>query len=345
MTSSVEYRSVIKFLVLKGTASQGIIEQLQDVYKDDCPSRATIYNWIRDFRHGRQSVFDEERAGRPSEISDDKRDLLQKIVVSERRICIRELSQRLHISSFSTHAILKELGIRKLCSRFVPKFISGEMADNRLACCQSNLLLYDQYGDSFLENIITEDETPISLYVPDSKRDSAEWCTASESAPRKLRSGTSHRREAMLTVFWDIRGVITIDFLDKRATMNSQYYCDLIRDVRKRRRKSPLIPLWLLHDNAPIHTSHLSTATTEDCGFQMVRHPPYSPDLAPSDFALFRHLKQHLKGQHFENATALKEKVEEIMNFLDPNFFKNAFVELLRRWKKCVDEKGSYIEK
>jgi len=147
----------------------------------------------------------------------------------------------------------------------------------------------------------------------------------------------------MLTVFWDIRGVITIDFLDKRATMNSQYYCDLIRDVRKRRRKSPLIPLWLLHDNAPIHTSRLSTATTDDCGFQMVRHPPYSPDLAPSDFALFRHLKHHLKGQHFENATALKEKVEEILNSLDSNFFQNAFVDLLRRWKKCVDEKGSFI--
>jgi hypothetical protein len=147
------------------------------------------------------------------------------------------------------------------------------MAANHLTCCESNLKLYDKYGDAFLQNIVTEDETPISLYVPESKRDSAEWRMASEAAPRKLRSGTSHGRAAMLTVFWDIRGIIKIDFLDGKATMNSQYYSELIRDVRKRRRKSPSIPLWLLHDNAPIHTSNLSTTTTTECGFQLVAHP------------------------------------------------------------------------
>jgi histone-lysine N-methyltransferase SETMAR len=345
MSSNVEYRSVIKFLVLKDTESKSIIQQLQDVYKNQCPSRSTIYNWIGEFKRGRQSVFDEEREGRPCEISDEKRELCQKIVLSERRISIRELAQRLHISTFSTHAILKEFGIRKLCSRFVPKFISGEMAANRLACCESNLKLYDKYGDAFLQNIVTEDETPISLYVPESKRDSAEWRMASEAAPRKLRSGTSHGRAAMLTVFWNIRGIIKIDFLDRKATMNSQYYSELMRDVRKRQRKSPSIPLWLLHDNAPIHTSNLSMTTTAECGFQLVAHPPYSPDLAPSDFVLFRHLKQHLKGHRFESAIELKEEVEKILTSLSQNFFENAFVELLRRWKRCVEENGSYIEK
>jgi histone-lysine N-methyltransferase SETMAR len=227
----------------------------------------------------------------------------------------------------------------------VPKFISGEMAANRLACCESNLQLYEQYGDSFLANIVTQDETPVSLYVPDSKRDSAEWCSRLESAPRKLRSGTSHRRAAMLTVFWDIGGLLKIDFLDKGATINSKYYCDLLLDVRKRRRKAPNIPLWLLLDNAPIHTSHMATTTVQNCGFEKVSHPPYSPDLAPSDFALFRHLKHHLKGRHYQSTTELKERVEEILNSLEKDFFEKAFVELLRRWKKCVAKEGSYIEK
>ena len=147
------------------------------------------------------------------------------------------------------------------------------------------------------------------------------------------------------SVFWSLRGIIKVDFLDKGCSINSEYYSNLLRDVRKSRRKSPGVPLWLLQDNAPVHTSHLSMSTSDECGFEMVQHPPYSPDLAPSDFALFRHLKQQLKGIHFDSPVEMKERVEEILNSLTPDFFKNAFVDLLRRWKKCVDAQGSYVEK
>ncbi len=40
------------------------------------------------------------------------------------------------------------------------------------------------------------------------------------------------------------------------------------------------------------------------CEYQ--KHPPYSPDLAPSDFALFPALKQILERQHFQNDEELK---------------------------------------
>jgi hypothetical protein len=94
--------------------------------------------------------------------------------------------------------------VRKLCSRFVPKFISGEMTANRLACCEYNFKLHDKYGDALLQNIVTEDKTHISLYVPESKRDSSEWWMTSEQALRMLRSGTFHGRATMRTVFFGI---------------------------------------------------------------------------------------------------------------------------------------------
>jgi len=43
----------------------------------------------------------------------------------------------------------------------------------------------------------------------------------------------------------------------------------------------------LLHDNAPVHMSAKSQAAIRQCGFQQLNHPPYSPDLAPSDYFLF----------------------------------------------------------
>ena len=50
-------------------------------------------------------------------------------------------------------------------------------------------------------------------------------------------------------------------------------------------------PLWILHDNAPVHTAAISKAAVSDAGLTIVDHPPYSPDLAPSDFWLLNHLK------------------------------------------------------
>ncbi len=56
----VEYQSVIKFLVLHGVEQQEIGHQLAEVYQDSCPSQATIYSWIAQFKQERTNVFDEE---------------------------------------------------------------------------------------------------------------------------------------------------------------------------------------------------------------------------------------------------------------------------------------------
>ncbi|GFW93005.1 histone-lysine N-methyltransferase SETMAR [Trichonephila clavipes] len=49
------------------------------------------------------------------------------------------------------------------------------------------------------------------------------------------------------------------------------------------------------HDNARPHTANRTTALVERFGWEMVSHPPYSPDLAPSDFHLFPELKKTLR--------------------------------------------------
>ena len=46
-------------------------------------------------------------------------------------------------------------------------------------------------------------------------------------------------------------------------------------------------------DNAPAHKSVVAIAAVSDCGFELVDHPPYSPDLALSDYFLFTTLKTH----------------------------------------------------
>jgi histone-lysine N-methyltransferase SETMAR len=54
-----------------------------------------------------------------------------------------------------------------------------------------------------------------------------------------------------------------------------------------------------LHDNAPAHRALVTQKKLTYLGFQCLDLPPYSPDLAPSDYHLFPGLKKQLKGRHF----------------------------------------------
>ena len=95
------------------------------------------------------------------------------------------------------------------------------------------------------------------------------------------------------------------------------YYADLLHKLHlaikeKRRGKLTQVPL-LLHDNAPVHRSHVGQATTLEFGFEEMHHPPYSPDLAPNDYHLFPNLKQHLCGQWFSTDDELKYATKECL--------------------------------
>ena len=82
---------------------------------------------------------------------------------------------QLNVSKITIQRLLAQLGIRKLCSRFVPKFLTAEMMVRRFNACKHNISLMDEIRPRFLENIVTEDEPPLSLYIPFSKRESKEW--------------------------------------------------------------------------------------------------------------------------------------------------------------------------
>ena len=345
MLPEVEYRSVIRFLLLRHFEPKAIIVELTAAYGDESPSNATVYNWIRDFKSGRTDVLDRKSTGRPIEIGDQHKEKLQSIVRNDRRITKEALAQSINVSYGTVRNLLKELGVRKLCSRFVPYFITAEMSQRRLQCCQDNLDLHQQLGDVFLNNIVTEDETPLSLYLPEDRRSSAEFKFPGETATRKLRSGTSHRRALMLTIFWDVNGPIHIDIVDKNVRLNSEYYVEQVQAARTKRRKPRGQQLYLLHDNAPIHSAHACQAAIQEVGFTQLAHPPYSPDLAPSDYYLFRHLKQHLRGRRFQCKEDLQTVTEEFLATKPAQFFRLAFDDLVRRWTKCVENGGGYIEK
>ena len=73
-------------------------------------------------------------------------------------------------------------------------------------------------------------------------------------------------------------------------------------------------------------------------------HPPYSPDLAPCDFWLFRKLKEELRGCRYETIKEMKEAVTKVIDTLTQEDFHWAFQKLLERYNKCIAAEGDYFE-
>jgi histone-lysine N-methyltransferase SETMAR len=65
-----------------------------------------------------------------------------------------------------------------------------------------------------------------------------------------------------------------------------------------------------LHDNAPSQRALATQKKLAYLGFQFSEHPPYSPDLAPSNYHLHPGLKKQLKGRHFSSDADVISAVE-----------------------------------
>ena len=101
----------------------------------------------------------------------------------------------------------------------------------------------------------------------------------------------------------------------------------------------------LLHDNARPHNTRATIDALEPLKFEVLYHPPYSPDLAPSDFHFFPHLKRVLKGTHFTSDDEVKQVVTSWIKQRTREFIIDGMRKLVLRWEKCIERQGDYVEK
>jgi histone-lysine N-methyltransferase SETMAR len=82
-----------------------------------------------------------------------------------------------------------------------------------------------------------------------------------------------------------------------------------------------------------------------DLHYELLQHPPYSPDLAPSDFYLFPKLKPFLACQHFSLNQEATAAVEGYFADLMKNHYRDGIMVLEQCWNKCISLMGDYVKK
>ena len=135
----------------------------------------------------------------------------------------------------------------------------------------------------------------------------------------------------MVTMFWDSVDVILVDFIFKGATINSDVYIDTLKKfkarIRRVRSALEMSKVLLQHKNARPHISLKPREVINSFGWTTISHPPYLPDLAPSDFHLFGPLKESLRGRHFSSDEKVKTAVKKWLKTQLVEFYNEGYVQ------------------
>ena len=95
-------------------------------------------------------------------------------------------------------------------------------------------------------------------------------------------------------------------------------------------------------DNARPHVFLMTRQTQLQLGWEFLIHPPYSPDIAPSDFHLLQSLQNSLNGKNFNSLEDYNRHLEQFFAQKDKKFWEDGIMKLPGKWQKVVEQKGEY---
>ena len=131
---------------------------------------------------------------------------VREIIQSNRQLAIREISEDPNISYGSFQNILTtDLNIRQVSAKFVPRVL---MVEQMQQCLSIQLELHDRAASdsSFLGNVITEDETWVYGYDPETRVQSSQWKSPISPHAEKARQSRSNIK--VMIVLFDLDGIV-----------------------------------------------------------------------------------------------------------------------------------------
>ena len=247
-----------------------------------------------------------------------------KIILSDRKVKLQDIADILKISKGTVFkGVHENLSMNELYSKWVPRLLTMKQKQKRIHDSERCLKLFTGNKKDFWRRYITINETWIHHFTPESKRASAEWRGESESRPKRPKTQQSAGK-VMASVFWDMYGILLIDFLSKGQSINNDYYfalLDRLEDAIKKKRPHMAKKKTLFsQDNAPVHKSMKTIVKLNDLRFELLPHPLYSPDIAPSDFYVIADLKKMLQGKRFSSDDEVIAATEAYFEAKDKSF-------------------------
>ena len=176
----------------------------------------------------------------------------------------------------------------------------------------------------------------------------SQWLLPGQTAEPVAKRGMFEPK-VLLCVWWNYQGVIHYELIPGGRTINSDLYSEQLRKVCQvvRERYPALVNrrrLLLQHDNARPHTSRTTRRAIQELGcIQVLPHPAYSPDLAPSDYHMFRSMSHFLRGRRFETLDGVENGIKEFFASKSPDWYRSGIEDFARRWMSVIECGGLYF--
>ena len=319
----------------RGSSSCVAAENINNVYGQGSISVHTVREWYTRFRSGDRNLEDQPRPGRPLELENSR---IIQLLHENPQQTTRELADSLGVDHSTVVRHLDDLQYRSLLGSWVPHDLSDSAKAQRVSISASLLSRYERH--SFLPRLLTCDESWVFYANVGRKR---QW-VGPEEHPAAEPKPDIHRKKQMLSVFWDLDGVVHWELLPSGHTINAMSFSlQLDRVVAKLSTKRPnKHGIILQMDNARPHIVKLARNKIKSLDWEFLPHPPYSPDLAPSDYHLFRHLKAEISGQHFGSFEDLESWLETFFDDKPRIFYDRGIRKLPVKWAEVVEHDGEY---
>ncbi|XP_011141333.1 histone-lysine N-methyltransferase SETMAR-like [Harpegnathos saltator] len=334
---TTKLRYTLQFYFDKGVTPTEAHTEICAVYGQDCISKATVTRWFIRFRKGNFNVRDAPRSGRPR--TKKANDILAK-VKQDRHISSYDIGKALKINHRTVLINLEKAGYKKKLNVWVPHNLTRNNLLDRISICES--LLKRNEIEPFLDRLITSDEKWITYYDYVQKKSRSKQ----GEAPRFV----TKPRKIMLCVWWDCKGIVHYELLPPGETINSDLYCQqlarlhlVIQKKRPELVNSKGVVYHLQPDNTGSHTSLTTRQKLRELGWEVLMHPPYSPDLAPSDYHLFRFLTYSLKGVTLPSKEACEDHVVKLFNKKSRQYYNTGIMVLPKKWQKVIEQNGAYV--
>ncbi|GFW09816.1 mariner Mos1 transposase [Trichonephila clavipes] len=184
--------------------------------------------------------------------------------------------------------------------------LAGSLGVTQQAISKRLKLLARQRRKGFLHRIVTGDEKWVRYDNPKRRKSYPGHASTSTAKPN------IHGSKVMLSIWWDQLGVVYYELLKPTETITGDCYrtqlMRLSRALKDKRhqyneRHDTVI---LQHDNARPHVAKVVKTYLETLKWEVLPHLLYSPDLAPSDYHLFRSMAHGLADQHFRSYEEVK---------------------------------------
>ena len=200
---------------------------LQTAFRPSWVNRSSVFEWHKRFKECRESVRDDERCGRNKEVrTPELIGQIKNFMDKNRRVSIETISAQFDVSVVGTvHTIIREeLKMRKICAKFVPTVLREDQKERR--CHDSREMVELINSDpAVFDALVTCDESWISCYDPETKRQSPQWKHAGSPRPKKARQSKSSHKLLMILFFFFLTALAWSTCpgfpLDRQSTRNT----------------------------------------------------------------------------------------------------------------------------